>query len=85
MPSPSSTRSLQARRNALISWAYTQDRSARTQAARTAFLDRFEQKVDPEGLLAPAERARRAEALKRSHFADLALKSAESRRKRAER
>lgn len=52
-----------------------------TQAARTAFLSRFEREVDPEGLLEPQERARRAEHAKKAYFLKLALASAEKRRK----
>ena len=43
-----------------ISWALTADRTARTRPARQAFLAKFEKEVDPDGKLAPAERARRA-------------------------
>ncbi len=50
-----------------------------TAAARAAFLVRFEEMVDPDGLLSPAERQRRAEAAKKEHFARLALKSAKTR------
>jgi hypothetical protein len=49
---------------------------------REAFLARFERDVDPEGKLLPAERARRAEMAKKAYFIDLAIKSAEARRKR---
>ena len=62
------------------SWAHTSDRSARTANARTTFLDRFAHEADPEGKLAPAERARRAEHLRKAYFARLALKSAQARR-----
>lgn len=41
---------------------------------------KFEQQADPEGNLPPAERARRAEHLRKAHFQRLALKSAQSRR-----
>lgn len=43
-----------------------------TARARQAFLSAFERTVDPDGALPPAERARRAEAAKRAHFARLA-------------
>jgi hypothetical protein len=42
-----------------------------TGPARRAFMARFEEEVDPDGTLPPAERARRAEAAKRLHFARL--------------
>lgn len=53
-----------------------------TAAARRAFLDRFERQVDPEGILAVAERQRRAEAARRAHFMALALRSAQRRARR---
>ena len=65
-------------------WARTDDRAARTAPARKAMLDRFEREVDPEGVLAPAERARRAEHARKAWFARLALKSAQARRCAAE-
>jgi hypothetical protein len=64
------------------SWANTEDRPARTAAARQAALDRFEREVDPDGLLLPAERAIRAEHARKAYFARLALKSAQARRNR---
>jgi hypothetical protein len=51
-----------------------------TAAARAAFLERFEHEVDPERVLPPAERERRASAARRAHFALLALKSLRARR-----
>lgn len=64
-------------------WAQEADRSAATKKARDAFLERFENEVDPDRTLAPAERARRAESARRAYFARLALKSAQSRRKKS--
>jgi hypothetical protein len=52
-----------------------------TAKARAAFLANFERQVDPEGVLAPEERRRRAEYARRAHFARLALKSARARAK----
>jgi hypothetical protein len=54
-----------------------------TAPARAAFLSRFDREVDPDGVLEPAERARRAELAKRLYFTRLALKSAKARRKKA--
>lgn len=51
-----------------------------TRSARKAFLDRFEREVDPDELLSPQERARRADQARRSYFSALALKSAQARR-----
>jgi len=61
-------------------WAMTADRSAATKPARTAFNARFDRQVDPDGLLAPEERARRAESARRAYFARLAYSSARARR-----
>ena len=81
MPEASaSARQLVARAAAHLFWPVTEDRSARTAPARSAFLTSFEAKVDPEGLLLPAERHRRAENARRAHFLQLAAKSADARR-----
>ena len=53
-----------------------------TSAARRAFLQRFEREVDPEGMLAPDERALRAEAAQKAYFAGLAYRSAVARAKK---
>ncbi|MDI3331753.1 MAG: hypothetical protein QJR09_13610 [Micrococcus sp.] len=66
------------------SWAQTEDRSARTAKARAALMAKFEAEADPDGTLLPAERARRAEHLRKAHFQRLALKSAQSRRRARE-
>jgi hypothetical protein len=54
------------------SWANTPDRTARTAPGRAAFEQRFLDQADGD--------PKRAEALRRAHFADLALKSARGRR-----
>lgn len=56
-----------------------------TAKARETFLARFEAEVDPEGILSPGERKRRAEHARKAYFARLALKSAKSRRAKTER
>ena len=53
--------------------------------AREAFWSKFERDVDPDGVLDPAERARRAEMARKAHFTRLALKSAQARRRKAQR
>lgn len=53
-----------------------------TANARAAFLDRFERDADPEGVLTPEERARRAAHARRAHFIRLAALSAEARSKK---
>ena len=74
-------RSLRARIAAHTRWA-TDDPVAATEPARRAFLASFDYQVDPDGVLSPAERARRSESLRKAHFARMALKSAQARRAR---
>ena len=54
-----------------------------TANARAAFLARFEREVDPDQILAPAERVRRALHARKAYFARLALKSARARGQRS--
>jgi hypothetical protein len=58
----------------------THDARQTTANGRAAFLARFEREVDPEGVLDPQERARRAEHARRAYFTRLALASAKARR-----
>jgi hypothetical protein len=60
------------------------DARVTTAKARAAFLVRFERQADPEGLLPPSERQRRAQQLRSAYFAQLALASAKARRARRE-
>lgn len=53
-----------------------------TQKARAAFLASFMVKVDPQGLLPPQERQRRAAHALRAHMARLSLVAAQSRERR---
>ncbi len=78
---PPNERVLRARIASHKSWAKTSDRAARTAPAREAALHRFESIVDPLGILEPSERARRAESERKAYFTQLALKSAQARRK----
>jgi hypothetical protein len=73
-------RSLAAQLAAHESWAATDNPSARTAPARAAFERRFLLAVDPDGVLLPEERARRAEHKRKAYFARLALLSAQARR-----
>jgi hypothetical protein len=57
------------------------DPTAHTAPARKAFLDRFEREVDPDGILPPADRARRAGHARSAYFLRLSLASAKARRK----
>lgn len=56
------------------------DSKLTTAAARAAFMERFENEVDPERVLPEAERQRRAEQAKKAYFAALAFKSSRARK-----
>ena len=58
------------------------DSRAYTAAARARFLSKFDEQVDPDGTLPPAERQRRAEAAKKLYFSRMALQSAKVRQRR---
>lgn len=62
-----------------LMFAATNDTGAAMARARSAFMASFERAVDPEGTLPAEERARRADAARRAHFARLALRSAAAR------
>lgn len=66
-------RSQRARVAALSRWSAA-DPVAGTAKARAVFLARFEREVDPEGVLSPGERARRAELAKRAYFQRMAYR-----------
>jgi len=67
------TRSLIAKIAAHESWARTEDRAARTAPGRAALNQRFLDASDGD--------PQRAEHLRKAHFARLALKSSQARRK----
>lgn len=69
----SAERSLIASIAANESWANTQDRAGRTAAARAAHDQKFLDQADGDPI--------RAAHLRKAHFARLALKSAQARRK----
>jgi excisionase family DNA binding protein len=50
-----------------------------TKAARDAFLARFDSIVDPDGVLTPRERNRRAGQARKAYFTDLARRSSKAR------
>jgi len=50
-----------------------------TAGARRGFHERFRRQVDPDGVLAPEERERRAERAMRAHMLSLSEKSARAR------
>lgn len=60
-------------------WAHEPDRTAATAKARQALADKFEHEVDPDGVLDPAERAKRAANARRAFYQRLAIKSAKAR------
>jgi hypothetical protein len=66
------------------SWLNTTDRTARTEAARRGMTKRFERQVDPDGVLANDELAKRVENARRAHMLGMRLKSAKARRLRKE-
>lgn len=81
MPLTPSQRSQRARVAAHAMHAQ-HDARITTRKARATFLASFEDKVDPDGVLSPQERAKRAESARKAHFAALALKSSTLRTKR---
>lgn len=75
-------RTARAKLGAHTSWANTADPTARTEAGRRAAEMRFEKQADPDGVLTPQERARRAEHLRKAFYARMQLASATARRKK---
>ncbi len=75
-------RKLRAQLAAHTMHAQVADPSAHTRPARDAFLAKFEHEVDPEGVLKPEERKRRAEHARKAHFKRLSLLAAQARRRR---
>lgn len=63
----------------------THDSRELTAPGRRAFLRRFEQEVDPDGLLPEAERRRRAAHARKAYFARLSLEGVKARRRIQER
>lgn len=78
-------RALRARMAAHLLHAQVQDPAGHTASARAAFLSRFEREVDPDGVLEPAERFRRAEHAKKAYFLKLALASRKARADKKQR
>lgn len=73
-----------AGRAAMYTRLATEDRVEMTAAARASQADRFERQVDPDGVLDPVERARRAEYAKKAYFTQLSKRGVAARaRKRA--
>lgn len=80
MPNTPKQRTLQGRIAAHTRWSQA-DPVEGTAKARKAALTRFEKQVDPDRLLDPAERERRADHAKKAYFLSLALKSAAARKR----
>jgi hypothetical protein len=72
-------RVLRARMAAHLLHAQISNEAEHTAPARAAFLSRFEREVDPDGVLEPEDRARRAEHAKKAYFLKLALASRKAR------
>ena len=73
---------LRGRIGAYARWARTEDRVAATEPARSAFMKRFEEEVDPQGLLSEEERSSRAHFAMRAYMADLTRRRLLSRRRK---
>jgi len=82
-PLSAEQRVLRARLAAYASHANCADPQERTARAREAFNQRFEDEVDPDRILDPADRARRAEHARRAYFTRLALKASRARQRKA--
>ena len=80
-PSRNSERSQRGRIAAYTLHA-THDPKETTKKAREAFLAKFLDEVDPDRILDPDERERRASYARKAYFTRLALKSAQARRRR---
>ena len=78
-----SQRVIRAQIAAHTSWANTEDRTERTEPGRQAMRKKFEDQVDPDRKLPPAERAKRVENARKAFYQQLALKSAKARAARA--
>lgn len=77
-------RRLRAQIAANTRWA-NDDPKAGTRHARAGFEARFERQVDPDGVLDPKERRRRAHAALKAHMARLAFASSKARARKAGR
>lgn len=78
-PLTAEERSERARLAAHVRWSKAKDRSAELAKARSKFMAKFEQEVDPNGEMTPEARAKAAESARKAHFARLAYQSAKVR------
>lgn len=76
--------SMRGRIGAHAKWAKNDpvEGTASARSASPGSLSYFERQVDPDGVLLPAERLRRAESARKAYFTRLALKSSLARKKR---
>jgi hypothetical protein len=82
VPSPNpAQRRLAAQLAAFTRWAH-EDPAATAERGQAGLLGRFEREVDPDNVLSPEERSRRAEAARKAHMIKLALASAKARASR---
>lgn len=77
-------RRARASKAALTGWLNTVDRSARGRQGHAGLLAKFAREIDPDGTMNPAERARLVKTREKLHMADMQLKAAKARRRRAE-
>lgn len=84
MAASSSARSLQNRAAAHTRWSRCEDRKAALEPARSAFLKRFEDEVDPERTLSPEERARRTASAQSAYYLKLAAAGVAARKAKRE-
>lgn len=75
-------RSLNASIAAHTRWSRVADRTAATEPGRRGLEARFEREVDPDGVLSPEERAKRARNAKAAHFRRMNRASAAARARR---
>lgn len=77
-------RTLRAKIAAHTRWANADPEARRQQGnrLRAAAERRFEDQVDPERVLSPADRAQRADAARKAHMSRMALASSKARRKK---
>jgi hypothetical protein len=81
MPMTAAQRSMRGRLGAHTLHS-THDSTELTVNGRKAFMNTFEAQVDPEGILSPEERSRRAQSARKAHMTRLALLSSQARSSR---
>lgn len=75
-------RVLHSRAASHVRWSREADRTKATAPARAGLQAKFERQVDPEGVLDPVERAKRAESARKAYYAELTRKSIAARRRK---